>query len=92
MNAHSAQQDRESSPAEQWDRDGARRAIDELFSFAHTYRSSKSYLELMHFIARFRAYSPFNAMLVHIQIHAPVSSLTAVGKYHRSNTQIGDLT
>lgn len=52
--------------------DVARRAIDELFSLARTYRSGRSYLELMRFIARFRAYSPFNAMLVHIQMPGAV--------------------
>ena len=58
----------EPSPAQKWDRDSARRALDELFTVAHQYNSSKSYLELMEFIGKFRSYSPFNAMLVHMQM------------------------
>ena len=55
-------------PFDAWDRDAARRALDELFTVAHQYNSSESYLELMKFIGRFRSYSPFNAMLVHTQM------------------------
>jgi hypothetical protein len=58
----------EPSPAQKWDRDSARRGLDELFTVAHQYNSSKSYLELMEFIGKFRSYSPFNAMLVHMQM------------------------
>jgi hypothetical protein len=58
----------EPSPAQKRDRDSARRALDELFTVAHQYNSSKSYLELMEFIGKFRSYSPFNAMLVHMQM------------------------
>lgn len=58
----------EQSLAEAWDKDVARRALDELFSLAQQYKSSKSYLELLQFVSRFRFYSPFNAMLVHIQM------------------------
>lgn len=59
--------DGEDSPAARWDRDAAKRALDELFQFTHQYRSGKSYYELLTFVARFRRYSPFNAMLIHIQ-------------------------
>ena len=45
-----------------------RAALDDLFSCAHQYRSSQSYLRLMEFVGRFRFYSPFNAMLIHIQM------------------------
>jgi hypothetical protein len=38
-------------PAEEWDRDVARRALDELFSLARQYRSSKVYRELIDFVA-----------------------------------------
>jgi hypothetical protein len=55
-------------PAEEWDRDVARRALDELFSLARQYRSSKGYHELIDFVARFRFHAPFNAMLVYIQM------------------------
>lgn len=57
----------DSSPAEDWDEKVARRALDELFSATFAYRSSKAYFEVMRFIARFRFYSPYNAMLLHIQ-------------------------
>jgi len=55
-------------PAEAWDQDAAKRALDELFTFTFQYKDSKAYQELMQFVARFRFYSPFNAMLVHIQM------------------------
>lgn len=58
----------ELSPSAKWDRDTAGRALDELFSLARQYKSSKAYFELLGFIGRFRFYSPFNAMLVHIQM------------------------
>ena len=57
-----------SFPGKQWDRDSAQRSLDELFSLARQYKSSKAYRELLEFVARFRFYSPFNAMLVHIQM------------------------
>src|SRR5438105_15746564 len=56
------------SPAQDWDRDVARRALDELFSLARRYKSSAAYRELIEFVGRFRSYSPFNAMLVHVQM------------------------
>jgi IrrE N-terminal-like domain len=56
------------SPAAEWDRDAARRALDDLFSNARQYNSSKAFRELVDFVARFRFYSPFNAMLIHIQM------------------------
>jgi hypothetical protein len=56
------------SPASQWERDVARRSLDELFTLTHQYRSSKAYRELLEFVGRFRFYAPFNAMLVHIQM------------------------
>ena len=51
-----------------WERDAAKRALDELFSLTHQYKSSQTYRDLLHFVTRFRSYSPFNAMLVHIQM------------------------
>jgi hypothetical protein len=50
------------------DQESARTALDELFTLARKYNSSEAYLELMRFIARFRFYSPFNAMLIHTQM------------------------
>ncbi len=58
----------EPSPAQQWDADATRRALDELFSVARQYNSSQAYLDLMKFVAGFRFYAPFNAMLVHVQM------------------------
>jgi hypothetical protein len=57
-----------SSPGMDWDRDLARRALDELFRLAGEYKTTKDYRELLDFVARFRFYSPYNAMLVHIQM------------------------
>jgi hypothetical protein len=56
------------SPADNWDRDSTRRALDELFTVARTFNSTKAYLELMEFVGRFRFYSPFNAMLIYTQM------------------------
>ena len=58
----------DSSSTERWDRDAARRALDDLFTNARQFNSSSSYFELMQFIGQFRFYSPFNAMLIHIQM------------------------
>src|SRR5215470_13252814 len=57
----------ETAPAAEWDRDVARRAVDELFNLARKYRTTKAYREMLEFVAQFRFYSPFNAMLLHIQ-------------------------
>ena len=52
----------------EWDRDTAQSALDELFQCALRYTGSKEFCGLVNFIARFRWYSPFNAMLAHIQM------------------------
>lgn len=56
------------TPAAVWEQDAAKRALDELFTLTCQYKTSKSYHELLQFVARFRFYSPFNAMLVHVQM------------------------
>jgi hypothetical protein len=55
----------------------ARAALDELFSLAGKYATSLDYLELMQFVARFRFYSPFNAMLIHTQMPGAHFACTA---------------
>src|SRR5687767_1858513 len=55
-------------PAMAWDADSTRRALDELFHAAKQYRTGDSYRQLMNFVARFRFYSPYNAMLVYTQM------------------------
>jgi len=50
------------------DEASARAALDELFTLAGKYNSSGAYFDLMRFVARFRFYSPFNAMLIHTQM------------------------
>lgn len=57
-----------SLPGGKLDRDATRNAVDELFSLAKKYRSGAAYRELLRFVGRFRFYSPFNAMLVHLQM------------------------
>ena len=42
--------------------------LDELFMLARHYRRSDKFLELMKFVASFKRYSAFNAMMVHIQM------------------------
>jgi hypothetical protein len=55
------------TPATEWNRKVTGRALDELFSLARQYRSSEAYKALLDFVARFRFYAPFNAMLLHVQ-------------------------
>lgn len=55
-------------PAAIWNLDFARRALDELFRNARVYKTSKEYRELIEFVGRFRFYSPYNAMLIHVQM------------------------
>ncbi|WP_066303988.1 hypothetical protein [Bacillus sp. FJAT-29814] len=42
-------------------------AIDELFYKTEIYRNSQEYMELIRFISKFKKYSPYNCMLMHIQ-------------------------
>ena len=58
----------DATPAGAWERDAAKRALDELFSLTNQYKTSQEYRNLLQFVTRFRSYSPFNAMLVHIQM------------------------
>jgi len=48
--------------------DSVRGALDELFLLARHYRQSAKFMELLRFVASFRRYSAFNAMMVHIQM------------------------
>jgi hypothetical protein len=56
------------SPAEKFERDVARPVLDDLFRNAQQYRSTDDYSKLVDFVSKFRFYSPFNAMLIHIQM------------------------
>lgn len=58
----------DTSPAADWESRAVERSLDELFLFARHYRSSQAYTELLRFVTRFRTYSPFNAMLAHLQL------------------------
>lgn len=60
-------EDPDNSPAAAWRRDAARHALDDLFSVARSYRTTREFKELLDFTIRFRLYSPFNAMLLHVQ-------------------------
>lgn len=50
------------------DPDATRKALDELFTLTSQYRSSRAYAQLLRFTARFRRYSPYNALLIHAQM------------------------
>ena len=50
------------------DQDGARTALDDLYTLAGKFNSSDAYVELMRFVGRFRFYSPFNAVLIYTQM------------------------
>jgi hypothetical protein len=54
--------------ADAWDASSALGALDELFTSACLYRQSAAYLSLLKFVAGFRSYAPFNAMLLHVQM------------------------
>ena len=64
----SGEEQHELTPAEDWNEDTVKHALDELFNLARKYKTSESYRKLIDFIARFRFYSPYNALLVHIQM------------------------
>ncbi len=51
-------EDNQKTPAETWEENTDKRALDELFKLTYSYKSSKSYYELMKFVSRFRFYSP----------------------------------
>ena len=55
------------SPAAEWAEESAKHALDDLFNATFAYRTSEEYYDLLKFIRKFRFYSPFNAMLIHIQ-------------------------
>jgi hypothetical protein len=67
-NGSSKSSSQNSSPAAEWDRDVARRALDELFRLAGEYRTTEEYGKLLKFVGRFRFYAPYNAMLLHVQM------------------------
>jgi len=58
----------EYNPAQKWNEEAAKRSLDELFHNTCQYRSSQAYLKLINFVSQFRFYSPYNAMLLHIQM------------------------
>lgn len=59
--------DSDALPLSEYELNAGKRALDDLFSNASKYQTTESYRELMAFIARFRRYAPYNAMLVHVQ-------------------------
>jgi len=68
------------------DLDSMSGALDELIMLARQYRQSKKYHDLIRFVANFRLYSAFNAMMVHIQMPGAVYVLPAkrwFKEYHR---------
>jgi len=62
----------EISPADRYEMEATKRALDELFVQVRQYKSGKSYTELIKFVSRFRFYSAYNAMLIHIQMPGAV--------------------
>jgi hypothetical protein len=75
----------ELTPADLWNVDVTKHSLDELVNLAHQYTSSESYQKLIRFVAGFRFYSPYNAMLIHIQM----SGATFVAPAHRWIRQFG---
>jgi hypothetical protein len=56
------------TPADAFAQESASRALDDLFTNTRLYRRSAAYWEMMNYVANFRRYSPYNAMLVHLQM------------------------
>lgn len=56
------------TPAKHYETEAAKHALDELFLLAQQYQSSQAYKALMEFVVKFHFYSPYNAMLIHIQM------------------------
>ncbi|MDE0193681.1 MAG: hypothetical protein OXQ90_20205 [Gammaproteobacteria bacterium] len=48
--------------------DSFKETLDELFTLTSQYRTGRAYAQLLRFTARFRSYSPYNALLVHTQM------------------------
>jgi hypothetical protein len=65
MDSHTSEWDRQEDLL---DIESARSALDELFLLARHYQNSAKFLDLLRFVTKFRRYSAFNAMLVHIQM------------------------
>jgi hypothetical protein len=55
------------SPADEWSAQSAQHALDDLFNATLKYKTSEKFHELIQFVRMFRFYSPYNALLVHIQ-------------------------
>ena len=55
----------DATPADVWERDTAKRALDELFSLTNQYKTSQAYRNLLEFVTRFRSYSPPEQYLSH---------------------------
>jgi len=51
----------------QADADISKKALDELFSLTSQYRRASAFSDLIKFVSTFRSYSPYNAMLIHVQ-------------------------
>ena len=51
-----------------WEQNTDKRALDELFSLTRQYRDSEAYRDLLKFVVQFESYSPYNAMLIHVQM------------------------
>jgi hypothetical protein len=56
------------TPAEAFAKESANRALDDLFTNTRLYRRSAAYMEMVNFVGNFRHYSPYNAMLIHLQM------------------------
>jgi hypothetical protein len=57
--------------------DDATRVLDQLVHDARMFRSGRAFAELLEFAGRFRFYSPFNAMLIRIQLPGATFVATA---------------
>lgn len=55
-------------PSEADLKDMAPHALDEIFTIAGRYKNSKEFYDLLKCISKFRMYSPFNAMLINLQM------------------------
>ena len=57
-------------------------AIDEMFAASRRYRSSREYMELLQFVARFQKYSAFNCFLLYLQ-NPFMTSVATAGRWRK---------
>ena len=66
--APQSQNNKDIDPERIWDSNLAKHTLDELFVHTTNYKDTTNFKVLLKFVSHFRAYSPYNSMLIHIQL------------------------